>query len=92
MAKTQTDAATKQWVVDYYHVSERLTTLAEALFGTGRQAWAWMRRMQKLLLKRIGGENRHERTESQDSDNRQTNHGAAFSISESPPGWLPNFL
>jgi hypothetical protein len=39
-----------QWVVDYYHVSERLTTMAEALFGTGRQAWAWMRRMQKLLL------------------------------------------
>jgi hypothetical protein len=40
-----------QWVVDYYHVSERLTTLAETLFGKGRQAWAWMRKMQKLLLK-----------------------------------------
>lgn len=40
-----------QWVVDYYHVSERLTTMAEALFGKGQRAWAWMRKMQKLLLK-----------------------------------------
>jgi hypothetical protein len=40
-----------QWVVDYYHVSERLTTLAEALFGKGQRAWSWMRKMQKLLLK-----------------------------------------
>lgn len=42
---------TWQWVVDYYHVSERLTTLGEALFGKGQRAWAWMRKMQKLLLK-----------------------------------------
>jgi hypothetical protein len=40
-----------QWVVDYYHVSEQLTTLAEALFGKGQRAWSWMRKMQKLLLK-----------------------------------------
>lgn len=40
-----------QWVVDYYHVGERLTTMAAALFGKGRQAYAWMRKMQKLLLK-----------------------------------------
>jgi hypothetical protein len=40
-----------QWVVDYYHVSERLTTLAEALFGKKPRAWAWQRQMQKLLLK-----------------------------------------
>jgi hypothetical protein len=40
-----------QWVVDYYHVSEQLTTLAEALFGKGPRAWSWMRKMQKLLLK-----------------------------------------
>jgi hypothetical protein len=40
-----------QWVVDYYHASLRLTSMAEALFGKGRQAWAWMRKMQKLLLK-----------------------------------------
>jgi hypothetical protein len=40
-----------QWVVDYYHASLRLTTLAEALFGAGQRAWAWTRKMQKVLLK-----------------------------------------
>jgi hypothetical protein len=40
-----------QWVVDYYHASLRLCSMAEALFGKGRQAWAWTRKMQKLLLK-----------------------------------------
>jgi hypothetical protein len=39
------------WVVDYYHASERLWTMAEALFGSDRASWAWVRRMQKLLLK-----------------------------------------
>jgi hypothetical protein len=39
------------WVVDYYHASERLWTMAEALFGSGRVSWAWARKMQKLLLK-----------------------------------------
>jgi hypothetical protein len=39
------------WVVDYYHASLRLTSMAEALFGKGRQSWAWTRKMQKLLLK-----------------------------------------
>jgi hypothetical protein len=39
------------WVVDYYHASERLWTMAEALFGSGRASWAWVRKMQKLLLK-----------------------------------------
>jgi hypothetical protein len=44
-------------VVDYYHASERLWTLAEALFGKGRRAAAWARKMQKWLLK-PGGVNR----------------------------------
>jgi hypothetical protein len=39
------------WVVDYYHASERLWTMAEALFGKGQQSWCWARKMQKLLLK-----------------------------------------
>lgn len=38
------------WVVDYYHASERLWTMAEALFGVGQRSWAWARKMQKLLL------------------------------------------
>jgi hypothetical protein len=39
------------WVVDYYHASERLGTMAEALFGSGRASWAWVRKMRKLLVK-----------------------------------------
>lgn len=36
-------------VVDYYHASERLWTMSEALFGKGPIVRAWVRRMQKLL-------------------------------------------
>jgi len=39
------------WVVDYYHASQRLWAMAEALFGAGQKSWAWARKMQKLLLK-----------------------------------------
>ncbi len=39
------------WVVDYYHASERLWKMAEALFGVGQRSWSWARKMQKLLLK-----------------------------------------
>ena len=42
------------WVVDYYHASERLWTMAEALFGSGPKGWSWVRKMQKWLL-RAGG-------------------------------------
>jgi hypothetical protein len=42
------------WVVDYYHASERLWTMAAALFGVGQQSWSWVRKMQKLLLKPAG--------------------------------------
>jgi hypothetical protein len=41
-------------VLDYYHASERLWTMAEALFGQESRAWAWARKMQKLLLKPAG--------------------------------------
>ncbi len=40
-----------QWVVDYYHASLRVWTMAEALFGKGQKSYAWARKMQKLLLK-----------------------------------------
>jgi hypothetical protein len=39
------------WIVDYYHASERLWKMAEALFGSGRASCTWVRKMQKLLLK-----------------------------------------
>jgi hypothetical protein len=41
-------------VVDYYHASERLWTMAEQLFGKGRRATAWVRKMQKWLKKPSG--------------------------------------
>jgi hypothetical protein len=44
-------------VVDYYHASERLWTLADLLFGKGQPSVAWARKMQKWLLK-PGGVNR----------------------------------
>lgn len=43
-----------QWIVDFYHASQRLTTMAEALFGAGREAAAWAAKMRKLLKKPNG--------------------------------------
>lgn len=43
-----------QRVADYYHVSERLWTMAELLYGKGQKATTWVRKMQKLLLKPSG--------------------------------------
>jgi hypothetical protein len=44
-------------VVDYYHASERVWTLAELLFGKGQRSAGWARKMQRWLLK-PGGVNR----------------------------------
>src|SRR5947209_3720817 len=44
-------------VVDFYHASERLWTMAGLLFGKGRRSAAWARKMQKWL-KKPGGANR----------------------------------
>jgi hypothetical protein len=44
-------------VVDYYHASERLWTMADLLFGPGQRSVSWARKMQKWLLK-PGGVNR----------------------------------
>lgn len=44
-------------VLDYYHASERLWTMGELLYGKGKRATAWVRKMQKRLLK-PGGVNR----------------------------------
>jgi len=41
-------------VVDFYHASQRLTTMGESLFGVGPEAIAWARRM-RALLKRTNG-------------------------------------
>jgi hypothetical protein len=41
-----------KWVriVDYYHASQRVATMAGCLFGQGRQASAWTKKMWKWLL------------------------------------------
>jgi hypothetical protein len=44
-------------VVDYYHASERVWAMGELLFGKGRRSAAWVRKMQRWLLK-PGGANR----------------------------------
>ena len=44
-------------VVDYYHASLRLWTMADLLFGKGQRSASWARKMQKWLLK-PGGVNR----------------------------------
>jgi hypothetical protein len=51
--------AALEWirVVDYYHASERVWTLADLLFGKGRRGAAWAWKMQKWLLQ-AGGVNR----------------------------------
>jgi hypothetical protein len=41
-------------VADYYHASERLWTMAERIFGKGKHATSWVRKMQKWLLKPSG--------------------------------------
>lgn len=43
-----------QWIVDFYHAAQRLTTMAESLFGVGREATDWAARMRKLLKKPNG--------------------------------------
>jgi len=44
-------------VVDYYHLSQRIWTMAEALYGEGQSATSWAKKMLRWLLKE-GGANR----------------------------------
>jgi len=45
-----------EWVrvLDYYHATKRLWTMAESLFGSGSAAKGWVKRMKKLLVKPSG--------------------------------------
>lgn len=38
-----------EWVLDYYHACEYVSTLADTLFGEGRQAHAWAAKMRHWL-------------------------------------------
>jgi hypothetical protein len=41
-------------VLDYYHASERIWTMAELLFGSGQRSYGWARKMQRWLKKPAG--------------------------------------
>jgi hypothetical protein len=38
-----------EWIVDYYHACERITKLAEAIFGSGADASRWASQMRRCL-------------------------------------------
>ena len=44
-----------EWIVDYYHACQYITKLAEAIFGPGRQAFAWAAKQRKVLKHRSSG-------------------------------------
>ncbi len=43
------------WAVDYFHAAERITTMAEALFGKGRAASSWAEKMRHWLKHKPAG-------------------------------------
>ncbi len=44
-----------EWIVDYFHACEYLSKLADALFGTGREAAAWAKKMRRMLKTKTAG-------------------------------------
>ncbi len=46
------------WSVDYFHAAERITKLAETIFGAGREASAWATKMRKVLKEKTHGVSR----------------------------------
>ena len=44
-----------EWIVDYYHVCQHISDLAEAIFGPGRAAYAWAAKMCRWLRDKPGG-------------------------------------
>lgn len=46
------------WSVDYFHAAERITKLAETIFGAGREASAWGAKMRKVLKEKTHGVSR----------------------------------
>lgn len=46
------------WSVDYYHAAERISVLAEALFGSGREASSWAEKQRRILKEKPGGSSR----------------------------------
>ena len=44
-----------EWVVDYFHVCGYISKLAQALFGEGKEASAWARKMRRWLKTKPNG-------------------------------------
>ena len=44
-----------EWVVDYYHACQYISNLAQAIFGPGREAYAWSAKMRRRLKEKRGG-------------------------------------
>ena len=44
-----------EWIVDYYHACLYITKLGEAIFGPGKQAFAWAAKQRKVLKEKPGG-------------------------------------
>lgn len=44
-----------EWIVDYYHACERITKLAEAIFGRGPEGSRWAAEMRRRLRDERGG-------------------------------------
>lgn len=44
-----------EWIVDYFHACEYVGKLADAIFGTGREAVAWATKMRRMLKEQTAG-------------------------------------
>lgn len=60
-----------QWTIDFYHACQHLWDLAEALFGSGKKANRWYRKMRHRLRHQRGGIANVLRSASQHHNRRQ---------------------
>jgi hypothetical protein len=44
-----------EWIVDYYHACGYISKVAEAIFGSGREAHSWAAKMRRWLKDKPGG-------------------------------------
>lgn len=43
------------WIVDYYHACQYITRIGEAIFGPGREAFAWAAKQRRVLKEKPAG-------------------------------------
>lgn len=44
-----------EWIVDYYHACQYISKLGEAIFGPGREAFAWAAKQRRVLKEKPDG-------------------------------------